>query len=210
MMAALLLWSPRWTGLPDMAGSSVHPDSVQVRALRAGLPSPPTIEVAGFDMNCVECHDLFATVNDPPHELGQHQHIRLNHGMNDRCLNCHDTSQRDKLVLHGQQQISFDEVHLLCAKCHGPTFRDWERGIHGRSNGYWDASRGAQERLTCTRCHDPHSPAFPGIAPLPGPQTLRMGPQGPKAMPGADHGDSRNPLSHGRQARALGRESESR
>ena len=34
-----------------------------------------------------------------------------------------------------------------------------------------------QRRLKCTECHDPHSPAYPRMQPLPGPNTLRMGPQ---------------------------------
>jgi hypothetical protein len=46
--------------------------------------------------------------------------------------------------------------------------------MHGRTNGYWDASRGEARRLTCTECHDPHAPALPAMTPLPGPATIRM------------------------------------
>src|SRR5436190_5125 len=56
--------------------------------------------------------------------------------------------------------------------CHGPTYRDWEIGIHGRKSGYWDKRLGAAVRQDCTSCHDPHSPAFPSLTPGPGPNPL--------------------------------------
>ena len=59
-----------------------------------------------------------------------------------------------------------DDVTLLCAKCHGPKYRDWKAGVHGRQNGYWDATKGPKEKLRCIQCHDPHKPAFPPIKPL--------------------------------------------
>ncbi len=122
----------------------------------------------------------------------------LDHGLNDRCLNCHDHENRDRLRLHGTKTIGFDDVQELCAKCHGPTFRDWELGIHGRTNGYWDEASGEARKLLCTECHDPHAPAFPDIAPLPGPNTLRMG----NTKPSADHSheEDRGPLARGMRA----------
>ena len=35
----------------------------------------------------------------------------------------------NRLVLHGGESIPYSEVPRLCQKCHGPTYRDWERGI---------------------------------------------------------------------------------
>jgi hypothetical protein len=52
--------------------------------------------------------------------------------------------------------------------------RDWEVGIHGRVNGYWNLELGEAKRQDCTSCHDPHSPAFQSIEPAPGPQPLRV------------------------------------
>lgn len=72
--------------------------------------------------------------------------------------------------------------------------------VHGRTNGYWDTSRGEQSRRKCIECHDPHQPPFPPMRPAPGPETLRMGPQGP-----GGHGEVRNPLrvaGHGEDAAA--------
>jgi hypothetical protein len=32
--------------------------------------------------------------------------------------------------------------------------------------GYWDKTKGARMRNTCTDCHDPHAPAFPLVTPI--------------------------------------------
>jgi len=88
--------------------------------------------------------------------------------------------------------VPFSDVQSLCAQCHGPVFRDWERGTHGKTLGAWDLSSPDAHRLTCTECHNPHSPAYEPIEPLPGPNTLRMGEQHKKAH-GA-HENERNPL----------------
>jgi hypothetical protein len=71
-------------------------------------------------------------------------------------------------------EIPFDQPQLLCANCHGPVYRDWQHGSHGRSNGYWDASRGPMTRRKCIECHDPHQPPFPPMKPAPPPNTLRL------------------------------------
>ena len=68
-----------------------------------------------------------------------------------------------------------EAMTMKCAKCHGPVYRDWENGSHGRINGYWDQSRGTQTRRRCIECHDPHAPRFAPLTPAPGPFTLRMG-----------------------------------
>ncbi len=187
--------------MPELGGVTIDPQDIEVRSMRELYPTPATTHVGSYDMSCVECHGLFESPQDPPAQLAQHQHIVLDHGMNDRCLNCHSREDRAQLVLHGEKSLSFDEVEQLCAKCHGPTYRDWERGIHGRTNGYWDENEGEQVRLTCTQCHDPHAPAFPGIAPLPGPQTLRMGDQSPHH---GHLGDPSDPSKHSPLQRAYG------
>lgn len=64
-------------------------------------------------------------------------------------------------------EIAQADVVQLCAKCHGTIYRDWEAGVHGRQNGYWDAAKGEKTRLRCIQCHDPHSPQFKDMKPLP-------------------------------------------
>ncbi|MBL8747089.1 MAG: hypothetical protein JNK58_12135 [Phycisphaerae bacterium] len=155
--------------------------------------------VDGIKRPCSECHRLFAPSQAENRTLMQHKEIVLRHGINARCLNCHDGADRDKLVLHNGALVGFDQAPLLCSQCHGTVFRDWQHGVHGKTMGSWDAASGAQRRLACNECHDPHSPAYRPMAPLAGPGTLRMGDQ----TPHESHAGRRSPLrqwSHGSPA----------
>jgi hypothetical protein len=64
-------------------------------------------------------------------------------------------------------EIAQADVVLLCAKCHGTTYRDWKAGVHGRANGFWNADLGDKTKLRCIQCHDPHHPKFQAMKPLP-------------------------------------------
>ena len=72
------------------------------------------------------------------------------------CMDCHHTTQRNKLVDNFGDPVSFDEPQLLCGKCHGDKFRDWVDGIHGKRIGDW-TSTGKKRWFTCTECHNPHN-----------------------------------------------------
>lgn len=141
--------------------------------------------VAGSDRPCSECHKLFTTPPGENKALVQHKDIVMNHGMNTRCLNCHDGDDRDKLVLHDGTTVSFADTPRLCSQCHGTVYRDWQLGTHGKTLGSWDAKNEKHRRLTCNECHEPHSPAYKPMKPLPAPTTLRMGDQ---SMPKEHHG----------------------
>lgn len=137
----------------------------------------PEIELAGFTYRCSDCHSLFPSPPETTRSLTQHRNIVLKHGINTRCFNCHHLTNRDAYVDDWGQEIPADQPQLVCAKCHGPVYRDWLHGSHGRTNGYWDQSQGPSERRKCIECHDPHQPPFPPMPPAPGPNTLRMGDQ---------------------------------
>jgi len=62
--------------------------------------------------------------------------------------------------------VPFTESYRLCGQCHGTQFRDWRTGIHGKRTGYWD---GPKRYLLCVHCHNPHSPRFAALQPLPPP-----------------------------------------
>ena len=82
---------------------------------------------------------------------------KLPHGRgNIWCLDCHHSTQRNKLVDHRDKPISFDQPQQLCGKCHGEVYRDWREGIHGKRIGEW-ASTGTKRWFVCTECHNPHN-----------------------------------------------------
>lgn len=178
VFAGLACWfalGPQTAAIPLPERPELAPGILDGTPLHQLADDPSELLVGGQKLSCNDCHDLFDSRTATQAQLAQHTEIVLQHGMNDRCLNCHAHADRERLELHDGTLVGLDEAPILCAKCHGPTWRDWQKGIHGRTSGYWDTTRGEATKLGCTECHDPHSPAFPGIAPAPGPWTLRMG-----------------------------------
>jgi hypothetical protein len=134
------------------------------------------------DFDCYVCHEK----NKPPpirFDANQkiiipkeHANIVMGHGSHDRnnlCYNCHNEANLLTYQVRDGRELKFDTIPPLCGSCHGPTYRDWEAGAHGRTNGFWDRTRGDIKRLVCVNCHDPHSPGIPSLAPAPGPHALR-------------------------------------
>ena len=134
------------------------------------------------DYDCYGCHDK----NKPPplrfdenQKLivpKEHADIVMSHGSHDRnnlCYNCHNEQDLLTFQVRDGRVLKFDNIPPLCGSCHGPTYRDWEAGAHGRTNGYWDRSKGAMQRLVCANCHNPHAPQIPTRDPAPGPHALR-------------------------------------
>jgi len=189
VFAILLLLGPLpfYTPVDDVAPLAAWAvDTTPVRQPKLS----PEYAAAGFTFKCNECHDIIpAPAANNVRAETQHREIVLEHGINTWCLSCHHPENRNAFVDDRGGEISWDQPQLLCSKCHGPVYRDWQHGAHGRTNGYWDTTQGAQDRRKCIECHDPHRPPFPKMQPAPGPNTLRMGPQDHD-----DHGPSDNPL----------------
>ncbi|MBU0638721.1 MAG: hypothetical protein KKB50_07645 [Planctomycetes bacterium] len=172
-----LLWPNRWGFTsPVPPATPVAAWVVDTSTVRRPALAPET-RIGAFRYRCNDCHRLFTS---PPtagtgRSLRQHRHIVLKHGLNDNCFNCHSRKNRDVYISSAGAPIPADQPQLLCAQCHGPVYRDWLQGVHGRSDGYWNKRLGPLERKTCVECHDPHVPPFPPMRPAPGPSTLRMG-----------------------------------
>ncbi len=142
------------------------------------------------DFDCYACHEK---AKAPPIRYDkdgkiivptEHKDIVMGHGSHDRnnnCFNCHNETKLDTLQTRDHQEVSITNSPALCGSCHGPTYRDWERGIHGRTSGYWNTNLGEMKREVCTACHDPHHPKFPGRKPAPGPHLLHPQPDTHKA-----------------------------
>ncbi|MBL8761238.1 MAG: cytochrome c3 family protein [Phycisphaerae bacterium] len=172
---------PRRADIPLSDPAAVDRAALVVQPRRVALTDPPLTLVEGQPENCNACHQVFKSQNPGGTVPTFHSTIKLVHGLNDRCVNCHDPNDRERLTLRDAETVAFSEAPQLCAQCHGTVFRDWERGTHGKTLGSWMKSSPAHSRLACNQCHDPHAPKYPKMEPLPGPSTLRMGDQSSRA-----------------------------
>ena len=118
---------------------------------------------------CTDCH-IDMEVNPNRRALvDMHDDIDaiFDHDSDNRwCLDCHDIESRDYLRLASGKLISFEESYKLCGQCHGDKLRDWKVGVHGKRTGEWNGKR---HYLLCVHCHNPHSPKFTPLEPLPPP-----------------------------------------
>jgi hypothetical protein len=134
------------------------------------------------DFDCYACHEKG---KPPTLRFDTHQNIIIpsehsdvvmahgSHNRNNNCFNCHDERNLQLLQTRDGRQLKLEESPPLCGSCHGPTYRDWEAGAHGRTGGYWNRQLGELRRQICVDCHNPHSPKIPARKPLPGPHPLR-------------------------------------
>ncbi len=131
------------------------------------VPPPPFSE--GI-FPCSDCHDEDMEVN-PVRRILEDEHVEISemfdHASDQRwCLDCHQADNRDVLHRANGEIITFEESYNLCGQCHGTIFRDWKAGIHGKRTGEWNGKK--QYRL-CVVCHNPHSPKFRPLKPMPPP-----------------------------------------
>ena len=116
---------------------------------------------------CSNCH-AGMDVNAKRRTLTEeHTNIVLEHDAANRwCLDCHNAKDRDKLHLASGELIEFAQSYRLCGQCHGPTYRDWKAGVHGKRTGSWN---GTKSYFLCVHCHNPHSPRVKQVVPFPAP-----------------------------------------
>lgn len=153
-------------------GNAANP--AEPTAAQAGTPTatpalfpvaPPPFSDGIFP--CSECHSPTDKIDRKPHVVEFHEDIVLQHDEKNRwCLDCHDAVNRDQLHLADGRPVKFTESYRLCGQCHGPTLRNWQLGEHGKRTGSWS---GAKQYLLCPSCHNPHSPKFKPLEPLPPP-----------------------------------------
>jgi uncharacterized CHY-type Zn-finger protein len=136
------------------------------------LESANLIPVEPATLYYYPCNDCHSDLEPNPRRrelVDMHDDILFNHDSENRwCLACHDTNQRDSLRLADGRLLGFNESYRLCGQCHGPKYRDWRIGIHGKRTGEWD---GTKQYYLCVHCHDPHSPRFQSLEPMPPPRT---------------------------------------
>ena len=125
---------------------------------------------------CQSCHEGNDPLQGNPKEKGVfHETIELKHGRNQHCFNCHHRLQPADFSNFDGGPIKLANVELLCAKCHGTTYRDWNNGAHGRRSGFWDRAKGGPKPTVCIACHNPHWPIFKPLQAAPPPHVNPRG-----------------------------------
>lgn len=162
--------------IPLVDPAFTNPAPVRVSAAELKRTGGDTSE-----LECNTCHELNKPANLKLDDQGnvllpkEHADLVMHHGRNDRnnsCFNCHNPLNREELLTKDGHKLKIEESTRLCASCHGPTYRDWELGVHGRISGYWNRALGPFTRLDCVSCHHPHAPIFAPLPPAPGPHPL--------------------------------------
>ena len=150
-------------------------------------PSYADLVRAGEDLSDFDCYACHTKGKAPVLRYDTNQNLIIpkehsdivmghgKHGRNNNCFNCHNELNLTLLQTRDGREIQFADSPLLCGSCHGPTYRDWEAGAHGRTSGHWDRDAGPIQRKVCVNCHNPHSPDFPSRHPAPGPHPLHEG-----------------------------------
>lgn len=138
----------------------------------AVLP-PPVVSSEYFP--CTACHQHDEVAKEQRSQKA-HLPIQVQGHTEDQydCFGCHDKKDMDKLILFNGSTIDLISSSQLCGQCHSTSFKLWQSGLHGKVVGNWN---GPQKVTPCTRCHDPHRPAFRAQKPEPPPtapdETLR-------------------------------------
>lgn len=177
LIVAIVLFLDPWSFSSPVSTATKVEDWVVDTATVRNPSRRPEIRIGAYTYECSDCHRLIESPGETVRTLTQHEHIVFEHGLNTRCFNCHHLGNRDVFAGEGSQVIPYDQPEMLCAKCHGPVFRDWLHRAHGRTSGFWHPVIGPMERKSCVECHDPHFPPFQSMTPAPPPNTLRMGDQ---------------------------------
>ena len=181
VLAGVFAWDLLGRPSPRPEIALVDPQFTNTATVRLSIAEQIRRGTDPSDFDCYACHDR----NKPPelkfdadHNLvlpKEHNDIAMRHGSHNRnnlCFNCHNELNLELLQTRDGRELKLTDSTPLCGSCHGPTYRDWEAGAHGRISGCWGPSLGPRERQNCVSCHDPHAPAFPPQPPAPGPHPL--------------------------------------
>ncbi|MBI5048765.1 MAG: hypothetical protein HZB54_07455 [Deltaproteobacteria bacterium] len=138
-------------------------------AIAEAVVKPRESKLMYFNMeptkHCAFCHNgkmVPFPKDKKPRLLAAHQDIvgnslQLMHGRAAFwCLDCHNATNRNRLIDHKGNDISFNQPQKLCGKCHGEVYIDWRLGIHGKRIGSW-TKEGKKRWWVCTECHNPHT-----------------------------------------------------
>jgi hypothetical protein len=164
----------------------VDPQFLETATIRKSYAELIRTKADLSDFDCYGCHDkkkpptIRFDTNQNIIVPTEHADVVMGHGQHNRnnnCFNCHDEQNLELLQTRDGHQVKLAESPRLCGSCHGPTYRDWEAGAHGRTGGFWNKTAGETRRQICVDCHNPHAPKIPQRQPAPPPHPLRPTPQ---------------------------------
>lgn len=143
--------------------SADYADTATVRKVRTEMT---------FDgAPCQSCHEGTGPIQGDPQVKGVfHEKIEIRHGRNKNCFNCHNRKQPADFANFDGSPVKLGNVQMLCAKCHGTIYRDWNAGVHGKRTGFWDVAKGGPKPTVCIACHNPHWPVFKPLKAAPPPR----------------------------------------
>ncbi|MCF6277526.1 MAG: hypothetical protein L3J16_02095, partial [Anaerolineales bacterium] len=84
--------------IPVASTPEFNPTHLELTTRETVKDDPPIITVGSYDYRCNDCHDIFKSGTEKTEDLYQHLDIHFDHGINNRCFNCHDQENRNKLV----------------------------------------------------------------------------------------------------------------
>ncbi len=197
---AVLWWGDPFDGTVPMGVMPIDADYTHGEA----VVKPRSKKMTLLSICGVACHNgTYPPLpkNKKPRKLTMHKDLvpdslSLQHGRGGIwCLDCHNAKKRNKFIDNFGGEISFDQPQKLCGKCHGPVYRDWREGIHGKRIGEW-ASDGKKRWFVCTECHNPHdvqqgarNRGFKQLVPEPAPKL-------PKGLKNANHERHKTKAGH--------------
>ena len=107
------------------------------------IQSPPRQGKKGVDL-CLSCHKTYSVVS---YTNSIHYDKLINEGTATSCTDCHNGSAHKIRAA----KLTETELHELCAKCHNPAVRQFEKSLHGKA-----LSRGKFLAPNCITCHGKH------------------------------------------------------
>ncbi|MCC6537278.1 MAG: cytochrome C [Bryobacterales bacterium] len=107
---------------------------------------------------CNKCHTV-PLAQMKPVKPAAHWNVVLKHAKPEtmNCNTCHADADKGELRMMQGAPVGFDHAYKLCGQCHAAQEKDWAGGAHGKRAAGWAPPRVA---LSCTGCHNPHTPAF--------------------------------------------------
>ena len=173
IMALFFGCNSRMEPVPENNSNEINQlDRAKDEGKATGKNADIAVERPPFSEGIYPCNDCHKDIKPNPVRrqlVDMHDSISsiFDHDSENRwCLDCHDMNNRDYLRLANGKLLDFSESYKLCGQCHGDKLRDWKVGVHGKRTGQWN---GKKQYLLCVNCHNPHSPRFKAIKPLPPP-----------------------------------------